>query len=353
MYFLFFSLSFLIALLLTPVLKKIALKLKAVDWPNAPRKIHKKPIPLLGGLAIFLAIFLIVLIFFQTKFWFKDNISLRNLISLFIGGGFLMIGGFLDDKYDLKPGFQIIWPILACFSVIVGGMGIEFINNPLGEGYIYFNQIKIEVIRINGMPYFFTPIADILTFVWLMILMYSTKLLDGLDGLVSGLTFIGALTIAGLCILTKFFQPDVGLFALVVAGAFLGFLVYNFHPASIFLGEGGSLFAGFILGSLAILSGSKLATTFLIIGLAVFDLINIFFKRILKHKSPFKGDMSHLHFRLLNLQISQKWVVMIYWGLAFIFGLSALFLQTTGKVIALLGLLIISSSLIFFSPKQN
>ncbi|HKL16855.1 MAG TPA: MraY family glycosyltransferase [Patescibacteria group bacterium] len=350
MYFIFFIISFFLALVLTPILRKIALKLSIIDFPFKKRKIHKKPTPLLGGLAIFLVIFIVVFLAFLLKVWPEANVNLKHLLGLLLGGAILMIGGFLDDKYDLSPWVQIIWPILAALVVIVSGVGIEFINNPFGEGYIYFNNLKIEVLKINGIPYYFTPWSDIITFIWLMILMYATKLLDGLDGLVSGLTCIGALTIAGLCLLTIFHLPNLGFLSLIVAGAFLGFLIYNFQPAKIFLGEGGSLFAGFILGCLAILSGSKLATTFLIAGLAIFDIFGVFFKRILKGKSPFKGDKSHLHFRLLRLGMSKKKAVIIYWILALIFGFSALFLQTIGKVIAIILLFVIFIILGIFLP---
>ena len=350
MYFYFFGASFILTLILTPLIKRLALKLDIVDLPKLKRKIHKKSTPLLGGLAIFITIFLIVFLFFKTDFWPQGEISLKNIIGLFMGGVILMIGGFFDDKYDLKPSQQIIWPILAAIFVIISGVGIEFINNPFGEGYIFFNNTKIELLRIKGIPYYFTPLADMITFLWLIVLMYATKLLDGLDGLVSGLTCIGALTIAGLCLLTIFHLPNLGFLSLIVAGAFLGFLIYNFQPAKIFLGEGGSLFAGFILGCLAILSGSKLATTFLIAGLAIFDIFGVFFKRILKGKSPFKGDKSHLHFRLLRLGMSKKKAVIIYWILALIFGFSALFLQTIGKVIAIILLFVIFIILGIFLP---
>jgi len=159
-----------------------------------------------------------------------------------------MLGGFLDDKYHLSPIQQFVWPVLACLAIIISGIGITFMNNPFGSGYLYFDTVKIEILRLNGVPYYFTPWSDVLTFLWLLLLMYSTKLLDGLDGLVSGVTVIGALSITALCLFTQFYQPDIATMALILAGAFLGFLVFNFHPAKIFLGEGGSLLAGFFWG---------------------------------------------------------------------------------------------------------
>ncbi len=354
---LFLFLSFLISLILTPLFRLFSLKFKIVDRPEKLRKIHQKPIPLLGGLAIFLSFFLVLFLSRQT-IWFSnlisqaDKITDKNLIGLFIGGIFLMIGGFLDDKYNLKPSRQLIWPILACLSVIISGIGIKFINNPLILGqnsYLFLDQWKINIFQFNQIHYYFTPWADLITFFWLLILMYSTKLLDGLDGLVSGLTTIGALSIAGLCFFTQFYQPEVGLMALILAGASLGFLFFNWHPAKIFLGEGGSLFAGFILGSLAIISGSKVATTFLILGLAIIDLISVIIQRVfIEKRSPFQGDQKHFHFRLLKAGFSHQTVVLFYWFFAAIFGLSALFLHTQGKVISLIVLIILGISLIVY-----
>jgi UDP-GlcNAc:undecaprenyl-phosphate GlcNAc-1-phosphate transferase len=178
--------------------------------------------------------------------------------------------------------------------------------------------------------------------------MYATKFLDGLDGLVSGISVIGALSIAGLCLLTKFYQPDVASLALIMAGAFAGFLVFNVHPAKIFLGEGGSLFAGFLLGVLAIISGSKFATTLLILGLAGLDLISVVFQRLFeKQHSIFQGDQKHLHFRLLKAGFSYWGAVLFYWLIALFFGASALLMGTREKVIALV--ILMSASFIFIN----
>ncbi len=356
MIFIFFLSSFILSLGLTFFIRWLAFKLKIVDIPEkSERKIHKKSTPLLGGLAIFLSFFLVLFIVRQTPWWPGDKVLDKHLFGLFIAGLFLMVGGFLDDKYSLKPSKQIIWPILACLAVIISGIGVKYINNPFGPGYLYLDQVKFEIIRLNGVPYYFTPLSDFITFIWLMLLMYSTKLLDGLDGLVSGLTVIGALVIAGLCFITQFFQPDVGTMALILAGAGLGFLCFNWHPAKIFLGEGGSLFAGFILGVLAIISGSKVATAFLILGLAIIDLIIVVVQRIfIERKSPFRGDQRHFHFRLLKTGIPHRLVVIFYWLVALIFGLSALFLQTKGKIISLIVLVMLGGGLItFFSFKKE
>jgi len=326
-YLYFFLASFVLSLLITPLIRELSFRFKILDYPQlASRKIHKKATPLMGGGAIFISFFLVI---FLAKIfsWLPGDIpSWKHLAGMILAGLFLMVGGFLDDKYQQRPGQQFIWPVLAALSIIVSGIGIDFVNNPLGEGYLRFDQVQFEIFRLKGIPYYFTPWSDLLTFFWLLFLMYATKFLDGLDGLVSGISVIGALSIAGLCLLTKFYQPDIASLALLMAGAFAGFLIFNFHPAKIFLGEGGSLFAGFLLGGLAIISGSKFATTFLILGLAGLDLISVIFQRFFeKQHSIFKGDQKHLHFRLLKAGFSYWGAIIFYWSIALFFGASALY----------------------------
>jgi len=348
----FFIISVIFSFVLTFLVRRLALKWGVIDKPDLVRKIHLRPVPLLGGLAIFSSFFIFLFIVKQVKGWPTDLVLNKHLIGIFFAGLILMVGGWLDDKYDFKPRWQIIWPILACLTVIASGIGIEYINNPFsslsdqGGKYFYLNQPKIEIIRLGNVPYYFTPWSDLITFIWLMVLMYSTKLLDGLDGLVSGLCFIGCLGIAGLCFLTKFYQPDIGLISLILSGCFLGFLFFNWHPAKIFLGEGGSLFAGFILGVISIISGSKIATTFLISGLAVIDLVGVIIQRLVNKGSPFVADKRHLHFRLLDAGLSHRSIVVFYWLVALVFGLTSLFLKTKGKIISLIVLFVLANFLI-------
>ncbi len=320
MFYLFiFLITFILAIFFSFIIRKIALKYSIVDVPDIDRKIHKKETPLLGGVAIFLSFFIIL-------FLFKDKILVGKLamahwLGFFIGGLFLMIGGFLDDKYNLSPSKQIIWPILASLSAILGGIEIAKITNPLG-GLIYFDNIIL--------------LAEFLTFIWLLVMMYTTKLLDGIDGLVAGVSGIGGLVIFLFTLTTKYYQPDMAFASLVFAAACFGFLIFNWHPAKIFLGEGGSLFLGFVLGILAVISGGKIAIALLIIGIPILDLLWTIIRRLINRKNPFKfADDKHLHHRLLNLGIGQRKTVLIFYILSLIFGLSGLFLQSKGKIMAL------------------
>ena len=338
--FLSFISAFLLVLFFVPLVKRLALKLKIVDIPRLARKIHSRPTPLLGGLAVFLGLALVIagLTFFSDELVVR-TIKFKYIIAILLGAGWLLIGGVLDDKYDLKPRQQIIWPILATITVIAGGIGVKFITNPLG-GIIDFNQWQITLFALADMPYRLTILADLFSFFWILGMIYTTKYLDGLDGLVAGNTVIASLVLFFLSLSSAVHQPETALLALVMAGAFLGFLVFNRHPAKIFLGEAGSTLAGFLLAVIAIIAGAKIATTLLIMGIPILDAIWVILRRMFWEKrSPFVGDRKHLHFRLLDAGLTHQQAVLFLYLIAIIFGLIALFLQTQAKAIALLTLL--------------
>lgn len=332
-YLIIFLLALVLAAALTILVKKAAVYFNIVDYPDAgdasglKRKIHSQATPLLGGLAIFLAYFLLLFIFANN--FFSGNLGWRQLLGFFCGALILMIGGTLDDKYNLRPQQQIIFPLLAVLAIILGGVEIAKITNPFGGVF-------------NLQSWFL--IGPTLIAVWLLGLMYTTKLLDGVDGLVTGITAIGSFIIFLFTLTTRYYQPNLALAAIILTGACLGFLIFNFNPAKIFLGEGGSLLLGYILGVLAIISGGKIAITILVMGIPILDLIWTILRRLLQGKNPFRfSDKKHLHHRLLELGLTQKQTVLIFYSLALIFGLTGLFLQSRGKFWAL----IILASLMF------
>ena len=341
-YVIAFISAFVLSVIFTLIIKKVAFKLNIVDYPKLARKIHKKPVAFMGGLAIFLSFTIVVFYYsFFTDFIIKDFISQKHIIGLFIASLVIIVGGVLDDKFDLPAKLQIMFPVVAVLIIVISGIGITHIRNPFG-GEIRFDQWEIVMFWWQGVPYKFTVFADMFTFIWLMGMTYTTKLLDGLDGLVSGITIIGAIIIFIVAMTTIVAQPNTALISLVLAGAFLGFLIFNWHPAKIFLGEGGSLYAGLMLGVLAILSGSKVATTLLIFGIPILDVIYIILWRIKEGKNPFStSDKKHLHFRLLDIGMSHRQAVIFYWFLTLCFGLSALIFQTLGKFITMIILIIV------------
>ncbi|MFH1173214.1 MAG: hypothetical protein V1692_01655, partial [bacterium] len=188
-----FLLALAMSAVFTPLVRKLAWKRKIVDEPNQPRKIHKQPVPLLGGWAIWLSFTLVVLFFtFFTDRLLGGYMLLKYILGISLGGLVLMIGGYRDDKHKLKPSRQIIFPIIAALIIIASGIGIEVVTNPLG-GFIHLDSINIKLFTYHNLPYQFTLLADLFAFFWLLGMMYTTKFLDGLDGLVSGITTIGAL----------------------------------------------------------------------------------------------------------------------------------------------------------------
>ncbi|HRH32693.1 MAG TPA: MraY family glycosyltransferase [bacterium] len=344
MYILYFIGTGLGAWLLTLGIRKIALRFNILDYPTEERKQHTKAIPLLGGIAIFIA--LALALFFGKNIILSGNLEPHHWLGVLIGGGFIMIGGFLDDKYKLPPGLQILFPLLAALAVIIGGVGIEKITNPSGD-FFYLNQLEFPIFIWQGKIFYFNLIADSFTILWLLGMSYTTKLLDGVDGLVGSITAVASLVIFLFTTTTRWQQDDIAFASLMLLAACLGFLIVNWHPAKIFLGEGGSLFLGFMLGVLSIISGGKIAIALLIMGIPVLDVIWTIIRRSFKGKNPFKfADREHLHFRLLDAGMSPRLTVLAFCLVSFIFGLSALFLQSKGKIYSLIILFILMISLL-------
>ncbi len=326
----FFLAATILSFILSLLVRRGALFLKITDCPDGVRKLHHKETALLGGVAIFLTFFIIL--FFARSQILSGDLEIHHWLGFFAGALILMIGGFLDDKYNLAPHWQIIFPVLAALAPIVGGVDITKMSNPFG-GFIIIPAVLSAVFIV----------------LWLLGMMYTTKLLDGVDGLVSGLGLIGSLVIFLFTSTTQYSQPDIAIAALIFSGACLGFLILNFNPAKIFLGEGGSLLIGYVLGVLAVISGGKIAIALLIMGLPILDVFWTIIRRLLKGRNPFRfADRQHLHHRLLDLGLSSRQTVAVFYVFAAVFGLSGLFLQSRGKLFALLILLVIMLLLIIF-----
>ncbi len=332
----------LVAYISTWLMMKVAIRFGFVDEAaSAPhRKQQSKAMPLLGGVAIFITITIFLL-------WLAPNLTQgyllpKHLWGIILAAAVLMIGGIIDDRWSLTPYVQILFPLLAIAIVISSGIGIEYISNPFGDVW-GLDQWRWDVFFINDIPYQFIIWADVFTILWLLGTMYTTKLLDGLDGLVPGITVIGGIIIFFLSHSQDVAQPETATLALVVAAAALGFLIWNFIPAKIYLGEGGSLLSGFLLGVLAILSGGKIATALLILGLPIIDLIWVIIRRsLIEKRSPFSGDALHLHFQLQKLGWSKRSVVLLFYAITIIFGASTLLFTGKAKIIVLIILAVAS-----------
>ncbi|MBT4277921.1 undecaprenyl/decaprenyl-phosphate alpha-N-acetylglucosaminyl 1-phosphate transferase [Candidatus Falkowbacteria bacterium] len=337
--------AFLLSIVFTVFIKRIAWQYKIVDRPTFWRKIHSRPTPLLGGVAIFFS-FLIVSLY---SVFFGDHIigkyiDLKMMIGIWIASGIIILGGVLDDKKNLDPIKQIIWPIIAIGAVIYSGINIGYITNPFG-GTVDFENLKWLSILI--------------TFLWLLGMSYTTKILDGLDGLTTGITLIGAITIFILSLfIGPAILPEVGMLAIIFVGALLGFLIFNWHRASIFLGEGGSLYCGFMIGVLAIITDGKIAVTLLVMGIPIIDLLFVIIKRLSKRQSPFSySDKKHLHFQLLDIGLTHRQAVLFLYFLTILFGSFGLFFKSFGRFLSFLILcvfmLIIAGGIYFIYRKKE
>lgn len=329
-YLFYLFISFILSLVITPFVKKFAIKQVILDFPNHPRKIQKEPKPLLGGLAIF-SVFLITiviyLIFGKIDF---SIVPLKFFFGIIFGGLILIFGGFFDDKYDLPPKILWLFPALASLIVVWSGIGIGIkqISNPFGA--------PININFDFSVLIFHFSLSAFLVWLWMMGMIFTTKFLDGLDGLCGGISVIGGLALFTLSLTPRINQPITATIAIIFTGAVLGFLIYNFYPAKIFLGESGSTFLGFLLGVLSIILGGKIATALLVMGIPILDVAWAIIRRVWYGQSPFRGDKSHLHHRLLDIGFSQKQTVLVLYFISAIFGFVAVFLQSFGKLIALI-----------------
>lgn len=342
-YFAAFILSFIISYFLTLFFKKLSFKFKIIDFPDADRKIHERPVALLGGWAIYLSfVFLILcLIIFFPQIILTHGIGIAQIAGLIIAGLILMLSGTFDDKKNIKPIWQLFWVIIAALVIIFSGITIKFITRP-GGGIIDLTGPEISILGQN-----IYSLGALLTFIWLLIIINTTKLLDGVDGLASGVTGIGMIVLFIVSLFWDKPQSGTSIMILIFAGSIAGFLILNFYPAKIFLGNGGSNLLGLMLGVLAIISGAKIAAALLVMALPLLDMLWVILQRLKKGESPFKhADRKHFHFRLLNLGFSKKQAVLIIYLISFIFGLIALFQETIGKLFTL-GILIFFILFIF------
>ncbi len=351
-YWLWFCIAGVMAAGFSLVVMYLARRWQIVDDPHQQpqRKQQIQPVPLLGGWAIYLTVVIMIL-------WLWPNLTTgyllsKQLLGIILAGGLLMVGGTLDDVYGLLPRQQIIFPVLASIIVVAVGIGTNYITNPFG-GILRLDYWKIELLRWHNLPYYITILADLFTIGWLLITMYTTKLLDGLDGLVPGITVIGGIVIFLLSISPTIGQPETGTIALVLAGSAAGFLVWNFSPAKIYLGEGGALLTGFMLGILAIVSGGKIATTLFILGLPMIDVMWVVIRRVyIEHTSPFAGDTLHLHYQLRLLGMSDRSIALAYYLTTLLFGLSTLWFSGITKLVILGILWLISVILLYWVYQQ-
>ncbi|PRO65682.1 glycosyltransferase family 4 protein [Alkalicoccus urumqiensis] len=292
---------FIAAILLTPVVKKLAVNIGAVDKPNQ-RKVHQKIMPRLGGLAIYMAFLIGMLVSMPDSPYFWPILT---------GATIIIITGVLDDMYELSAKVKLLGQIAAASVVISGGVYVEFINLPW-DGVLQLGLL--------GVP---------LTLLWIVGITNAINLIDGLDGLAAGVSSIVLATITAIAII------DGNMFIIALASMLLastlGFLFYNFNPASIFMGDTGALFLGYMISVVSLL-GFKSVTLFsllipiVILAVPISDTFFAIIRRLV-HKQPLSApDKSHMHHCFLRMGYSHKKSVLVIYGISAFFGLAAVVL---------------------------
>ncbi|MFH0874273.1 MAG: MraY family glycosyltransferase [Candidatus Komeilibacteria bacterium] len=329
-----FLASGIVGWLCTWLVRRLAIVGKVLDIPDDSRRIHQQPIPLLGGWALYLTTLIMTLWLYAMGQVNDPKVSLNLLLGFFISGAILMLGGWLDDKWRLNSYQSLAFPLTAVIIVIFSGLKMPFITNPFG-GLLYFQQW--ESLILGGLISF----TGLLMFLWLMTTIYTVKLLDGLDGLASSISLVAMLVIFVVSLFWDAPHSLTSYLSIIIAGALIGFLLWNWYPAKIFLGESGSTWLGFVLGFLAIVTGGKIATALLVMGIPLLDVIWVIARRLIQRKNIMIGDAGHLHFRLLALGWSQRRVVITLAIVSLLFGSVSFFTTTGGKITALAVLLLL------------
>jgi UDP-GlcNAc:undecaprenyl-phosphate GlcNAc-1-phosphate transferase len=323
----------IIAFLTTPLVIKLATRLGIIDDPKKnkhPKVIHTYPTPRGGGIPIFLALLIGSLIFLPID---------KHAVGILIGAAILVVMGTLDDRFNLNPYLRLGLGFLAAAAPIAAGIGISFISNPLG-GIIDLSQPQIN-FTLFGSTHSIWVLSDLFAILWITFLMNIVNMgAKGVDGQLSGVTVIAALTIAFLSLRysADIAQWPVIILAGITAGSYLGFLPWHIFPQKIMPGYGGSTMAGYLLAVLSILSTTKVGALMVVLGIPLIDTGYTIIRRIINGKSPVWGDRGHLHHRLLDAGLSKRQVAYFYWGVTAFLGLLALNLNTATKLYTMIGI---------------
>lgn len=315
-----FIVAFVFSFASTPLVRKWAFKLKAVDVPKDGRRMHTHPIPRLGGLAIIFGFTVAVLCFYRAPS--------QRIIASFIGAGIIAAMGVVDDikTLDAKPKF-LIQILAACIVVIGGNLKIDVLTNPN---------------FLSENPYWILPdwVSVPVTILWIVFITNAVNFIDGLDGLAAGVSAIMSVSLVFIAL--RVGEYPVALLGISLMGACFGFLPYNFNPAKIFMGDTGSTFLGFLLATMSIQGVFKsyaiisFAVPLLILGLPLFDAVFAMLRRISKGQSPMKADRGHLHHRLIDMGFSQKQTVFILYAISGVLGITAVVLAESTALRAIL-----------------
>ncbi len=305
--------AMLVSFIATPLVKKLAYKVGAVDVPKDNRRMHDHPIPRMGGLAIFIGCVVSVLLFADIT---------RPLQGILLGSCLIVAVGVVDDAHPLGAGVKFILQIVAALIAVWHGVIVQTIANPF-----VFMDTPYWNFGIWAVP---------ITVVWIVAVTNSVNLIDGLDGLADGVSTIGALTMLIIALMMR--DLEIAVITAALVGACVGFIPYNRNPAKIFMGDTGSTFLGYMLATVSVIGLFKFYAVisfivpFIILGFPIFDTASAFTRRILKGQNPMKADRSHTHHKLIDMGMNQKQAVATLYMVAAVLGLCAVMIVTSGYI---------------------
>ena len=314
-----FIVSFAFTFATTPLVRRFAFKIGAIDITKDNRRMHKKPTPRIGGLAIIFGFTVATLCFAQPS---------RQLYGTLAGAAIIAVMGVIDDCKNLPAKLKFVIQIIAALVVVFAG------------------DIKIDVFTnpnfLSDNPYWVLPewLSVTLTVIWIVFITNAVNFIDGLDGLAAGVSAIMSISLVFISI--RVGEYSIAILGIALMGSCFGFLPFNFNPAKIFMGDTGSTFLGFMLATLSIQGVFKsyavisFAVPLLILGLPLFDALFAMIRRILRGQSPMTADRGHLHHRLVDMGFSQKQTVFILYAISGVLGITAVLLAESGVLRALL-----------------
>ena len=323
-------LAFALAAAATPVVGLFARRLGMLDTPGG-RRVHPRPIPRPGGLAIAIAFGSAIF-----TFWLVDRLAghpflipeevrssrfTLTAIAALLGMGV----GLVDDIFELRARWQFLGLLIVAAVIVFAGIHIDFVNDPLSD-------------RVVELAF---PIAVAFTMFWIVGMNIALNFIDGLDGLAAGVAAIAALTLGGLALLPQVSEPFVAWMAFTLAGAVAGFLLFNFHPAKLFLGTTGVAFLGTMLAVLSIFGTAKVAAALLVLGVPIIDTFYVLVRRLVSGQPPFAPDRGHFHHRLLDVGLTHQQAVLLIYLMTAALGSLAFMTNGRGQVATFVGLAVL------------
>lgn len=323
-----FAVAAVLSYFFTPPVKNFAHKVGAIDVPKDERRMHKKPIPRLGGLAIYGGFLCSILIFGQLD---------ETMLCVLLGAAIIVALGIFDDVLALGAKLKFVVQIVAAaIPVCIGNLQIGLFTNlnPLSDTpFVHLGILAVPV-----------------TIIWIVGITNAVNLIDGLDGLAVGVSSIAAITMLAVALLTG--NMPIAITMAALAGACIGFMPYNLNPAKIFMGDTGSTFLGYMLATVSIMGLFKFyavisfAVPFLILGLPIFDTANAIIRRVAAGRSPMSPDRGHVHHKLIDMGFNQKQAVAILYAISATLGLTAVVLTSSGEVKAIVLLLAVLAAIL-------